>query len=148
MRRLQRGFSIVSAIFLLVVLAFLGAAMVTFSTSQQQSSALDVMGVRAYQASRAGIEWGAFQILQPAVAGGAFLAACTPGPTTNTLAAGTLAGTLSGFTVAVNCTSVAVPDANATGGTATVYQLTSTATRGVAGTADYVERQITVSIGQ
>jgi MSHA biogenesis protein MshP len=148
MKRLQQGFSIVSAIFLLVVLAFLGAAMVTFSTSQQQSSALDVMGVRAYQASRAGIEWGAFQILQPAVAGGAFLAACTPGPTISNLAAGTLAGTLSDFTVAVNCTSVAVPDANVAGGIARVYQLTSTATRGVAGTADYVNRQIVVSIGQ
>jgi MSHA biogenesis protein MshP len=148
MRRLQQGFSIVSAIFLLVVLAFLGAAMVTFSTSQQQSSALDVMGVRAYQASRAGIEWGAFQILQSGVAGGAFATACQPGPTTSALVAGTLAGTLSGYAVAVNCTSVAVADANAAGGTATVYQLTSTATRGAAGTADYVERQIAVSIGQ
>lgn len=148
MNKLQQGFSIVSAIFVLVVLAFLGAAMVTFSTSQQQSAALDVLGVRAYQASRAGIEWGAFQILQSGVAGAAFATACTPGPTSSTLAAGTLAGTLADFAVQVDCTSVAAADANAAGGTAKVYQLTSTANRGAAGTADYVERRIAVSIGQ
>lgn len=148
MKKLQEGFSIVSAIFLLVVLSFLGVAMVTLSTSQHQSSALDVLGVRAYQASRAGIEWGAFQILQSGVAGGAFVAACSPGPTSSALAAGTLAGTLGDFAVAVGCSSTAASDANAAGGMATVYQLTSTATRGAAGTTDYVERQITVSIGQ
>ena len=47
MKKLQRGFSIVTAIFLLVVLSFLGVAMVTFSAAQHQSSALDVMGSRA-----------------------------------------------------------------------------------------------------
>ena len=82
------------------------------------------------------------------VAGGVFAGNCQPGPTTSTLTAGTLAGTLSAYAVAVNCTSTAVPDANAIGGTATVYQLTSTATQGAVGTATYVERQITVSIGQ
>ena len=59
----QRGFSLVSAIFLLVVIAALGTFAVTLSTTQQQSSALDVMGARAYQAAQAGIEWGAFQVL-------------------------------------------------------------------------------------
>ncbi|MGE5758654.1 MAG: hypothetical protein ACM3W8_07285, partial [Sideroxydans sp.] len=66
MRRLQRGFSIVSAIFILVVLAFLGVAMATFSTTQQQSAAMDVMGSRAYQAARAGVEWAAYNVSQMA----------------------------------------------------------------------------------
>lgn len=148
MKKLQKGFSIVSAIFLLVVLSFLGVAMVAFSTSQHQSSAMDVMGVRAYQASRVGIEWGAFQILQSGVAGGAFAGACQPGPTSSTLAAGTLAGTLSGYAIEVGCNSTATADANAAGGTVTVYRLTSIATQGAVGTENYVERQITVSIGQ
>ena len=50
----QRGFSLISAIFLLVVIAALGTFAVTLSTSQQQSAALDVLGSRAYQAARAG----------------------------------------------------------------------------------------------
>ena len=56
-----RGFSIVAAIFLLVALAALGAAIVIVSTTQQVGSALDVQGARVYQAARAGIEWGAYK---------------------------------------------------------------------------------------
>src|SRR4030065_2779656 len=61
MTQFQRGFSLVSAIFLLVVIAALGTFAVTLSTTQQQSAALDVLGARAYQAARAGIEGGADQ---------------------------------------------------------------------------------------
>ena len=59
---LQRGFTIVSAIFILVVLAALGAFVVTVSTNQQIGSALDVQGTQAYQAARSGIEWGLYQV--------------------------------------------------------------------------------------
>ena len=61
-RNRVRGFALVSAIFILVVLAALGAFIVNISTSQQIGSALDVQGVRAYQAARAGIEWGLYQV--------------------------------------------------------------------------------------
>jgi MSHA biogenesis protein MshP len=143
MKQMQRGFSIVSAIFVLVVLAFLGVAMVTFSTTQHQTAAMDVMGSRAYQAARAGIEWGAFQVL-PA-SGGVYATACRAAPTSSVLAAGTLAGTLGGFVVTVNCSATAHSDAAAA---VTMYQLTSTATQGAAGTPDYVERRLQVSIAQ
>lgn len=133
MKKLHQGFSIVSAIFLLVVLAFLGVAMVTFSTTQHQTSAMDVMGARAYQAARAGIEWGAYQVLQN---GGACAA-------TTTLPA--MTGTLSGFTVTVTCASTPHSEA---GVPVNIYQLTSTATQGTAATPDYVERQITATIAQ
>lgn len=58
----QRGASLVTAIFLLVVLSGLAVAMVTLATTQQTSSALDVQGARAYLAARAGTEWGVFQV--------------------------------------------------------------------------------------
>lgn len=58
----MRGFSILSALFLLVVLSALGAVLVTVSTTQHTSSALDVEGVRAYQAARAGLEWGLYVV--------------------------------------------------------------------------------------
>jgi MSHA biogenesis protein MshP len=134
-RKIQQGFSLISAIFLLVVIAALGTFAVTLSTTQQQSAALDVMGARAYQAARAGIEWGAYQVLR----NGGSCVASTPLPA--------LAGTLSGFTVTVTC--VRTPpysEADTATGTVTVYNLTSTATQGAVNTANRVERQIAVSI--
>ena len=60
-RRRQAGVGLVTAIFLLVVLAGLGVAMVGLFNAQQTSSNLDLQGARAYQAARAGLEWGLFQ---------------------------------------------------------------------------------------
>lgn len=134
----QRGFSLVSAIFLLVVIAALGTFAVTLSTTQQQSAALDVLGSRAYQASRAGIEWGAYQVIKGAIACGTFAA---PVATAVTLT-GT---TLQNFTVTVNCGSGATTEA---GAAVTIYQLTSVATQGTPATPDYVERQMSVTIAQ
>lgn len=138
MKKRQTGFSLVSAIFLLVVLAFLGAAMVTFSANQQQSAAMDVMGSRAYQAARAGVEFGAYRVLRVDPA------ACAD----TILPAGTLAGTLSGFAVVVTCVATPADDVNAATGVVTVYNLTSTATQGVIGQPDYVERRIQASIAR
>lgn len=144
-RALQRGFSLVTAIFLLVVLSALGAMMLTFFAAQQQSSALDIMGARAYQAARAGIEWGAFHVIQSSVAdGGAFAASCLPGPATSP--ALTLGGTLSAFNVTVVCSATPHVEGAAQ---LTVYNITSTATYGGApGQPDYVMRVIAVSIGK
>lgn len=126
----ERGFSLVSAIFLLVVIAALGTFAVTLSTSQQQSAALDVLGSRAYQAARAGIEWGAYQVLVNS--------ACP-----NQALAG-LPNTLSGFTVNVACTPY--PVYNEAGNAVNMYQLSSTAFQGTPNTPNYVERNLTASI--
>jgi MSHA biogenesis protein MshP len=100
--RRSRGVGIVTAIFLLVVLAGLGVALVTVFTAQQTSTALDEQGARAYQAARAGIEWGLFrQMRNPAdpCAGPA-------SPATFALPAGT---SLSAFTVTVVCIPITYP---------------------------------------
>ena len=52
-----RGFALPSAIFLLVILAMLGAFMTTFSTTQHVDSANDLQGSRGYRAARMGAEW-------------------------------------------------------------------------------------------
>jgi MSHA biogenesis protein MshP len=57
----QRGVGLVTAIFLLVVLAGLGVAMVSIFNAQQAGSNQDLQGARAYQAARAGLQWGLFQ---------------------------------------------------------------------------------------
>jgi MSHA biogenesis protein MshP len=134
--KLQRGFSLITAIFLLVVLGGLGTMMVTFFVAQQQSSALDVMGTRAYQAARAGIEWASFQVAN----------AAPPAGCTTNFAQTTLAGTLAPFTVSVTCSS-----ASAVEGASTIwtYDIASSAVSGGApGNPDYVERVINVKMGR
>lgn len=132
----QRGFSLVSAIFLLVVLSALGAAMVSFSTSQQQTQAMDILSVRAYQAARAGVEWGAYQALRNS-------GACAANTTLPALA-----GTLADFNVTVSCAAVVANETSTATGIVTIYNLTATALRGAPGQADYVERQIHVALAQ
>lgn len=63
-RARQAGVGLVTAIFLLVVLAGLGVASVTLFTSQQAGANLDLEGAKAYQAARAGIEWGLYEQLR------------------------------------------------------------------------------------
>jgi MSHA biogenesis protein MshP len=87
----QRGFSLFSAIFLLVMLSALGAAIVKVTSSSQIAAALDIQGERAYQAARAGIEWGLYRQLRQK--------SCIDS-TSFTLPAGT---TLASFTVTVSC---------------------------------------------
>lgn len=119
-----RGFAIVSAIFILVVLAALGAFIMHISTSQHIGSALDVQGVRAYQAARAGIEWGLYQVQATAAYNFGYTStdpntrAC-PAATTSFVPA---AATLSGFTITVECSATA----DASGGP-TVFTIIATA---------------------
>lgn len=93
--RRERGVGIVTAIFLLVVMAGLAAAMVSMYTSQQATSNLDLAGARAYQAARAGAEWGMFR-----------RKACAA-RTTLPMPAGS---TLSAFTVVVSCSRIGNDD--------------------------------------
>ena len=78
----QRGFAAIAAIFLLVVLAALGSFMLSFSNTQQLTSAQDVLGTRAYWAARAGLEWGI----------GNVAGACPAKPVTLTAAATQVSG--------------------------------------------------------
>ncbi len=55
----QRGFSLVSAIFLLVVLAGLGAFAVRLNTIQQQTVTSGLRAAQAFEAARTGAAWGA-----------------------------------------------------------------------------------------
>lgn len=63
MRR-ERGFGAIAAIMVLVVLAGLAAAIVSLGTTQQATSAQDIRSARAWQAARAGNEWGLYQALK------------------------------------------------------------------------------------
>lgn len=152
----QRGFAIVSAIFILVVLAALALAITLLTTQTETGHARDMQGSRAYQAARAGLDWGAYQVLDPlnvtATSGAAPLPNC-PGavgnacpaaasPTSATMPSGPLAATvLSGYTVTLQCSCA---DFTEVGRNIRVFQLKSTATYG-AGLAQ-VERQLSARV--
>ena len=96
----QSGFLIIAAVFLLVVLAGLVAYLMTVSTTSQAASAADQNSLRAYQAARAGVEWGTYQLLRT---NGPFKTACDGGGASATYNLG-FASTLSAFTATVTCT--------------------------------------------
>ncbi len=127
----QQGFSLISAIFLLVVLAALGGYMATLSGTQHTSGMLSVLGTRAHFAARSGIEWATADIVN----NGASSLSCP----------GTVSFGLDGHALAVDC-------ANQPGiveGAAppyTVYNLTVTASRGSLGDHGFVSRQVLATV--
>lgn len=121
----QRGFTLVSAVFLTVVLVTLGVSLMTLSTVQHTTGAQQVQSARAGYAVRAGIEWA----LWMASHGGG----CPGGPTSFTPG-----GTLDTFTVSVTC-SVSTHDV---GGVAQAYYVVDvTAQSGAYGSPGYVQRR-------
>lgn len=125
LRRLQQGFAAIAAIFLVVVLAALGAFMLTFSNTQQLTSAQDIQGSRAYWAARAGLEWGITSIT----------AVCPTSPKTVTVDV---------FTVVVTCALQTYTEA---GSTVSVFQLNSVASSaGAVGSVGFIERSVSASL--
>lgn len=96
----QCGFGAVAAIVVLVILATLAAAIVSIGSSQQLTSAQDVLSARAWQAARAGNEWGLYLTRHNLDWDGAGTS-CNTGNRTATL--NLVAAT--GFNVTVSCES-------------------------------------------
>jgi MSHA biogenesis protein MshP len=139
--RTESGFVLPTAIFLLVILAALGGYMVSLSRTSHLSSALDIQGSRAYQAARAGIEWAAWQVVDPQTQPPTSTTLCPASPTT----LNPLAGTLAAFTVVVTCIRTPATDG---ADAVAIYQVTSTATSGLPGQVDYVDREIQASFSK
>ena len=57
----QRGFGLVAALFLILVIAGVIAAMARLSVTQHSTSSLAIQQARAYQAAQAGLEWGIYR---------------------------------------------------------------------------------------
>ena len=147
-RDLNTGFALPSAIFLIVVLAILGAIVVSVSGLQHTSSARDIVGSKVYQAARSGIEWGAYKVLQQGFPGACPAATAIPMP----------AGTdLTGLTVNVGCARTTADEASRTtagGNPLEFYLITATACNqppcpntATPGPA-YVERQLQATIAR
>lgn len=58
---MQKGFAIISAIFLIVVLGFLGVSMSRVFTSGQQAISQDITSLQSYYAGQSALQWGMYQ---------------------------------------------------------------------------------------
>lgn len=119
----QRGFSLIAAVFLIVVLAALGTFAARMAVTQQETVNLALLEAQAQAAANSGIEYGANQALR--------WSRCPLSKSLSLTATG-----ISGFAVVVQCKlTVHAPSGK------TSYALVSTASRGSYGRADFVSRQ-------
>jgi MSHA biogenesis protein MshP len=127
--RRQGGFSLVSAVFLLVVLAALGAYAVRLATLQQQTVTAGLRAAQAFEAAKTGVAWGAYRALSSGVCGSSTL--------------NLTEGAAAGFRVSVQCTQ-----RTHTEGTATVdvFVFDVRAEAGVYGGPDYVSRRLQTKV--
>lgn len=125
----QRGFSLVSAVFLLVVLAALGVYAVRLATLQQQTVTAGLRGAQAFEAAKTGVAWGAYRALNAGVCASSTL--------------NLTEGATAGFRVAVQCT-----ERTHTEGTATirVFVFDVRAEAGLYGGPDYVSRRLQTKV--
>ena len=133
-----RGFALMMAVFLIVTLATIGLYLVTVSTGQQVAVLQDEQGVRAYQAARAGIEVGAYQLLR------------NPPCTNQTIP---LSQGLNDFHATVTCEQVNAGGETEGGTPIAVYRVTSTGCNNptcpmASPGPQYVERQLQITITQ
>ncbi len=139
----QQGFSLVTAIFMLVVLATLMTYILNLNVLQQSTVVLNVQGARAMQAARAGLEYGVYQALNGA--------SCSPGSdTSETLTFSAAEPALQGFTVTLDCTASSHTEGVVS---LTFYTLTALAESGqlalgANANPDYVSRRLRVTVSQ
>jgi MSHA biogenesis protein MshP len=142
--RRAHGFAYIAAIVFLVVLAGFALAVLRLSDTEQTTVNQQMLGARASQAARTGLEW-AFYQLKPA---GAKCPAAQPD-----LVAAT------GFVVTVRCTMQTYSEGLSPSGdpvSKTIYELDATACNKTGGTCpaddtyladpDYIERRRSASI--
>jgi MSHA biogenesis protein MshP len=125
MRGSGRGFALIPALFLIVVLALLTAVAVRISTAQQQTVSSSLAEARALAAAEAGIDWGAYTALQ---------GTCSSSTTLNLSEAA-----LNGYKVTVTCSAVSFTENNLP---VQSYTIAASATFGSYGTPDFVQRVV------
>ncbi|MFQ5659793.1 MAG: hypothetical protein ACE5GZ_05160 [Gammaproteobacteria bacterium] len=132
-KQLQTGFSLIAAIFLIVVVAALGTFMVTIGTTQQQTSLFSVLGTRALFAADSGMQWAIHFVVTNN--------ACLIPPNDSFTLVG---GAAAGYDIKLGC---AVTNVDEGPDNYNVFQLSATGSRGgVFGAQDFVSRTIRASV--
>ncbi|OLE47798.1 MAG: hypothetical protein AUG46_05405 [Acidobacteria bacterium 13_1_20CM_3_58_11] len=124
-----RGFALVPALFLLVVLGALALVAVRVGTGQQHAVTMDLLQSRALAAAGAGIEWGAYSALTNG--------SCAASTTLNLTEA-----SLNGYSVVVTCVGTAFLNGAATNNS---YVIKAAASFGTYGQPSYVHRVVSAT---
>lgn len=125
--RPERGFALVAALFVMVVVALVVATMSRLSVTQTASVDLALQQARAYQAARAGIEWGMHHVLADA---------------SPLCREESLTLPLDGFSVRVSCRETAPLSLAEEGSRVVFYTIEAEAWTGKPGSPDYAWRRL------
>jgi MSHA biogenesis protein MshP len=123
----QSGFALIAAIAIMVILAALGGFILSVTVLRDQSAGLDILGTRALNVARAGIEWGMYQIQNPEDTGGAALIDCPVATFPRNFAKTTFDGAQGSFAVRVTCALTNAANPVESGNTIRIFQLTAVA---------------------
>ncbi|MBS3955114.1 MAG: hypothetical protein KGZ88_19350 [Methylomicrobium sp.] len=127
----QTGFSLVMAVFILVVLGLLAAYMARMSSVQHATVLHALQSARAYQAARAGLGWSVARLLMN-------------GDCKSVTAQSPLSfDEMPGFTVSIRCSSRSFIEGDTE---PVVYQLNALSEYGDYQSPDYAARELAVSI--
>lgn len=137
------GFTLMSAIFLLVVLAALGVYMVTISGVQQATTSHAVIAARTYYAAKSGLEWAINRAVNTGTGGGASAIPLVCGNTTFP------DPSLPNINITITCTYSRHREGNTPSGgnnRFNVAVITSTAEYGTFGSPDYARRRLEATV--
>jgi MSHA biogenesis protein MshP len=136
----QNGFLLPAAIFLLVILAGLGAYALNITSVQQATGTQDIQSIRAYHIARAGAELSAYYLMQTTPT--------TQVPTSCNANASTTIN-LDGFNIIRSCSPVYAPYYEQGGDREIgIYDIKSTASFGTVDTLNYVQREIQIVLSK
>ena len=142
--RPERGFALVAALFVMVIIALVIMMMSRLSVTQNAGLDLGIQQARAYQAARAGLEWGLYQLLREDNLAGT----CPESSSISMAGSG-----LTDFRVSLDCVKLPCSTVSCTQDYTdgllpfNLYRLTATASNGnPAERADYAWRQLEVTV--
>lgn len=122
----QRGFGLVAALFLIIVIAAVIAVMARLSVNQNATNSMGLQQARAYQMAQAGLEWGIARALSGQPCSASF--------------------SLEGFAIAVGCQATAAQPISEENKNVSFRQVTASAQYAAAGSPDYAYRQLTAVV--
>lgn len=128
--RPERGFVLVAALFLMVVIALVVATMSRLAVNQNADGDLALQQARAYQAARAALEWGINRVRSTGTCPGGSVA---------------LDGNLAEFAVSLTCSPRSYTDEH--GLPLLLFTLTASVANGApGGRPDYAWRRLTATV--
>ena len=136
----QQGFSLVTALFVLVIMGGLISFLISIGGTQHKTITYAVQGARAYQAAKTGIEWSLYQVFRNGAG-----SSCPLAPGTALLGIPDVSGTgMNGFNVTVSCNRTTHSEGAAA--PYNVYVINALAEYGTLNAPDYVSRAIQITL--